>query len=103
MSVVLPAPFGPRRPKTMPSGTSRSTPARAVVDPNRLTTFSTRMDGDRARADPGASAADIVVTFGRTHSVLLIERIAPQRGRLAVRDAPTSRSQDRDGSTAAPG
>src|SRR5204863_6956164 len=41
-SVVLPAPFGPSRPKTMPSGTSRSTPARAVVDPNRLTTPSTR-------------------------------------------------------------
>src|SRR3954453_5919107 len=39
---VLPAPFGPRRPKTIPSGTSRSTPARAVVDPNRLTTPSTR-------------------------------------------------------------
>ena len=36
MSVVLPAPFGPSRPKTIPSGTSRSTPASAVVDPNRF-------------------------------------------------------------------
>src|SRR6476646_6674517 len=44
-SVVLPAPFGPSRPKTMPSGTSRSTPARAVVDPNRLTTPATRTAG----------------------------------------------------------
>src|SRR5690349_24604009 len=89
MRVVLPAPFGPRRPKTMPSGTSRSTPARAVVDPNRLTTPSTRMAGDRVRPDPVASAADIdVVTFGRGHFVLFIERLAPQRGRLAIRDAP---------------
>src|SRR3990170_5456407 len=36
-SVVLPAPFGPKRPKNSPESTSRSIPARAVTDPNRFT------------------------------------------------------------------
>ena len=31
--VVLPAPFGPRRPRIVPAGTERSTPARAWVEP----------------------------------------------------------------------
>ena len=31
MSVVLPAPLGPRRPKNRPGSTCRSTPARAVT------------------------------------------------------------------------
>jgi hypothetical protein len=35
-AVVLPAPFGPSRPKTEPVGTARSMPARAAVPPNRL-------------------------------------------------------------------
>ncbi|SRR5690606_33128201 len=34
--VVLPAPFGPSNPSTDPVGTSRSTPARASVSPNRF-------------------------------------------------------------------
>ncbi len=58
MSVVLPAPFGPSRPKTIPSGTSRSTPASAVVDPNRLTTPPTWTAGDRPRRDPLPSGCD---------------------------------------------
>src|SRR6266446_4894574 len=58
MSVVLPAPFGPRSPKTMPSGTSRSTPARAIVDPNRLTTPPTRTAGGRLPPDPLVSGCD---------------------------------------------
>ena len=37
MVVVLPAPFGPSRPTTVPSGTRKSTPSSAVNDPNRLT------------------------------------------------------------------
>src|SRR5207247_889908 len=52
ISVVLPAPVGPRRPKTMPSGISRSTPARAVVDPNRLTTPAIRTAGGWLRGEP---------------------------------------------------
>src|SRR4249920_3630882 len=65
MSVVLPAPFGPRRPKTMPSGTSRSTPARAVVDPNRLTTPRTPTAGGRPRRHPLVSGCDNELTLLR--------------------------------------
>ncbi len=36
-AVVLPAPFGPSTPSTVPGRTARSTPARAVVSPNRFT------------------------------------------------------------------
>ena len=43
--VVLPAPFGPRRPITVPSETSRSTPASACVVPKRFVTPSTRTAG----------------------------------------------------------
>jgi hypothetical protein len=34
--VVLPAPFGPRKPKTSPAFTDRSRPSIAVKSPNRL-------------------------------------------------------------------
>jgi hypothetical protein len=36
-AVVLPAPFGPSRPQTVPDGTSKPTPSSAVVPPKRLT------------------------------------------------------------------
>ena len=36
--VDLPAPFGPSRPRQVPSGTSRSSPSTAVISPKRLTT-----------------------------------------------------------------
>jgi hypothetical protein len=36
IAVVLPAPFGPSRPKIVRAGTSRSTPARAVTVPKRF-------------------------------------------------------------------
>src|SRR3989338_9128264 len=34
MSVLLPAPFGPRNPKTSPSSSSRNTPSRTTRPPN---------------------------------------------------------------------
>ncbi len=34
--VVLPAPFGPTRPKNEPAGTSRSMPSTAIFSPKRL-------------------------------------------------------------------
>ncbi len=37
MSVDFPAPLGPRKARTLPAWTSRSTPASATVPPNRLT------------------------------------------------------------------
>ena len=42
-AVVLPAPFGPSRPSTVPVPTARLTPARAVVAPKRLTRPSAQM------------------------------------------------------------
>src|SRR3954468_12744361 len=38
MVVDLPAPFGPSRPTHEPNGTSRSSPATAVIGPKRFTT-----------------------------------------------------------------
>src|SRR5690348_2042991 len=42
-TVVLPAPLGPSRPRTVPSATVRLTPSSAVVSPKRLTRPSTTM------------------------------------------------------------
>ena len=50
-SVVLPAPFGPSRPNTVPSGTIRSTPASAAVGPKLFVTPSTRTAGRESVAD----------------------------------------------------
>jgi len=41
--VVLPAPLGPSRPRTVPGGTLRSTPDRASVSPKRLVSPSVMM------------------------------------------------------------
>ena len=46
-SVVLPAPFGPRRPTTSPAETSRSTPRSAWTSPNERTTPRTCRIGHR--------------------------------------------------------
>src|SRR5690625_4494009 len=43
--VVLPAPLGPSRPKTVPRSTVRSTPSTAVVSPNLLTRPSASIAG----------------------------------------------------------
>src|SRR5690606_37185156 len=61
ISVVLPAPLGPSRPKNSPSWTWSETPWRAVNDPNRLTTesMSRAMDlasrGKRRSRHPAAA------------------------------------------------
>src|SRR5512132_2168558 len=41
--VVLPAPFGPRKPNTSPSRTSRSSPSTATSVPKRFVSFSVRI------------------------------------------------------------
>ena len=43
MSVLLPAPFGPSKPKISPSATSKVMPPTASKSPYRLTMFSTAM------------------------------------------------------------
>jgi hypothetical protein len=54
----------------MPSATSRSTPASAVVDPNRLTTPRTATAGGRLRRDPSVSGCDNkVALLGVTSAV----------------------------------
>src|ERR1035438_2913539 len=44
-AVVLPAPFGPSTPSTVPRGTDRSMPRSACTSPNDLVRPSTRMAG----------------------------------------------------------
>src|SRR6266851_8409389 len=60
--VVLPAPLGPRNPKTSPRGTVIESPARATVCPNRLERFSVWMAGEPAAAPFGAAAAVSSIT-----------------------------------------
>src|SRR5512141_264149 len=45
MVVVLPAPFGPRKPKIEPFGTSKLTSSSAFLEPNVLVRAETRMTG----------------------------------------------------------
>src|SRR5262245_6634351 len=47
--VVLPAPLGPRRPKTSPPATSKLTSSTATRSPNRRVTFRTEITGYRNR------------------------------------------------------
>src|SRR5882757_7420354 len=67
-SVVLPAPFGPSRPNTIPPGTSSSAPSSATVAPKRSTTPSTRTAGTE-EASPFAGPVP-----GSTRLVLLAPR-----------------------------
>src|ERR1700675_2254711 len=54
--VVLPAPLGPRNPKTSPRGTDIERPASATVCPNRLERLTVWMAGEPAAAPGGAAA-----------------------------------------------
>src|SRR5215475_8391034 len=50
-AVVLPAPFGPRTPSTVPFGTDRSIPRSARTSPNDLVRPSTRIAGPELICD----------------------------------------------------
>src|SRR6516164_2643214 len=50
-AVVLPAPFGPRTPSTVPCGTDRSIPRSARTSPNDLVRPSTRIAGPEVGSD----------------------------------------------------
>ncbi len=52
MVVVLPAPFGPRRPKSSPPATEKETRSTAVTSPNLRVSSSTRMSSVRAAMIP---------------------------------------------------
>jgi len=55
--VVLPAPFGPTRPKKHPRGTSRSTPATATFWSNRFHSPLTATAGHPAGARLGSGVS----------------------------------------------
>src|ERR1700677_2131613 len=61
--VVLPQPLGPRRKKSSPGSTTRSSPWSAVTEPKRLLSFSIRME------------------------------IIAAKGRVSTQGAPTSKSK----------
>src|SRR5690348_12887678 len=69
MVVVLPAPFGPRNPYTVPEGTARSTPQTARVSPN-----------DFARPDASIASGE-----RDSKAVLLVECLRPSRVRRPLR------------------
>ena len=77
MSVVLPAPFGPRKPNAQASGTLRSTPSTAGRSPKRLT---------RSRVSITRSVV-MPITLGRSHQEFL-GRTAELRGHPKGRGAP---------------
>ena len=54
--VVLPAPFGPRKPKTEPLGTVRSSASRAMTSPYRLLSPRTSMAGAQAHLRTAAAS-----------------------------------------------
>ena len=54
MVVVLPDPFGPRNPNTLPVGTARSMPSTAFRDPNRFVE-AVRQDGVRGLSTGGSA------------------------------------------------
>ena len=58
--VVLPAPFGPTRPKKHPRGTSRSTPATAIFSSNRFHKLLTTTAGHSRAVGAGSEAVSLV-------------------------------------------
>jgi hypothetical protein len=55
--VVLPAPFRPSKPKTIPAGTTKSTPSAARVSPNGLTSPRASIAGGDCELPRSASAS----------------------------------------------
>src|SRR5579859_1869287 len=69
-AVVLPAPFGPRRPSTVPCGTDGSMPRSARTSPNDLVNPSTKIAGAELVGDtcpPVQTASHICGTAPRTY------------------------------------
>jgi hypothetical protein len=73
----------------MPSGTSRSTPARAVVDPNRLTTPATLTAGGRLPPDPLVSGCSIAAV----RTLLVVETASRDDGQIDVTNVRPVRTQ----------
>src|SRR5438270_4979866 len=71
--VVLPAPFGPRKPKTSPAATSKSTPFTASSSPNRFTRWLTWIAGTSRGGRPLPSSEDISGNVARSFIVVARE------------------------------
>src|SRR4029079_11811430 len=68
-SVVFPAPFGPRNPKTSPRPTSNETSAKAVRSPNRFERLSTVMAGPpTSLANDGNTRSSLIANDSATGS-----------------------------------
>ena len=87
MVVVLPAPFGPSRPKHSPRSTSRSSPSTAITDPYRLTTPT------QLRATWDEDTASIVAVVHSPFCVVAHRR--NRTSRRAARPAGAARSRRR--------
>jgi len=85
-AVVLPAPFGPRTPSTVPFGTDRSIPRSARTSPNDLVRPSTRIAGpelicDTQPPERAGSPTGVRAPRNYPHRRRACERISP-RGRF---------------------
>src|SRR5689334_4222122 len=84
MVVVLPAPFGPRKPWISPGATERLTPSTAVKDPYLLTRVSTAiMASGRLRPAMGLAVA---LGQGKLEGPDVLGRPPDQEGRVALLD-----------------
>src|SRR5689334_20014081 len=98
-SVVLPAPFGPSRPNTIPAGTSSLAPSSATVSPKRLTTPSTPTAGTEeprpftpvAGPVPGSTRPSLSAVM----SISSTGRCGPSRQTQVCRQAGEWSSPDR--------
>src|SRR5487761_92234 len=86
--VVLPAPLGPRNPKTSPRGTVIDNPARATVLPNCLDSSTVRMAGEPAATPSGAAAGEISANSAtRAGYTYLLESVSDSQYRVLLQAA----------------
>src|SRR3982074_3114822 len=83
--VVLPAPFGPRNPKTSPRGTVIERPASATGLPNRWDSSTVRIAGEPAATPSGAAAGEISASSAtRAGYTYLLEAIRDVQYRIIL-------------------
>ena len=89
-AVVLPAPFGPSTPSTVPRGTDRSIPRSACTSPNDLTRPSTRIAGPELICDTPFLPIDIRSHRTYRRPLTAANQLSAQAGRAmpAFRLAP---------------
>src|SRR5207244_2499093 len=86
ISVDLPAPFAPSRPKISPRPTSRLTPLRASMRPYRLRTPSTAMAGPAARWS-SSRRVSVAVIIGRSSPPVVPSDASPNSSLITRRSS----------------